>query len=76
MCVTFVCVCVLVYVYICVCVMSRDPLQKVKVIAAVNPERRFAPWTGGSILGSLGNFTELWITKVCGGVERGGCDVM
>eukprot|EP00658_Telonema_sp_P-2_P077292 TRINITY_DN6956_c0_g1_i3.p1 TRINITY_DN6956_c0_g1~~TRINITY_DN6956_c0_g1_i3.p1 ORF type:complete len:355 (-),score=83.28 TRINITY_DN6956_c0_g1_i3:478-1542(-) len=38
--------------------------SKVKVNASgVNAERRFSAWIGGSILGSLGTFHQLWISK-------------
>ncbi|OQR98367.1 actin-like protein [Achlya hypogyna] len=36
---------------------------KVKVIAAAPPERKLGPFLGGSILGSLGSFHEMWISK-------------
>lgn len=40
------------------------PSQKIKIIASgVNAERRFSAWIGGSILGSLGTFHQLWISK-------------
>ena len=35
--------------------------SKVKVIAG--PERRYSVWVGGSILASLSNFQNMWITK-------------
>ena len=34
---------------------------KVKVIAA--PERKYSVWIGGSILGSLSTFQQMWISK-------------
>lgn len=38
--------------------------QKVKVIASSNTsERRYAAWIGGSILGSLGSFHHIWMSK-------------
>jgi actin-like protein 6A len=38
--------------------------MKVKVIAPTTPqERRFSVWIGGSILGSLGSFQQLWMSK-------------
>ena len=37
------------------------PVMKVKVIAP--PERRFSVWIGGSILGSLSTFQQMWITR-------------
>ncbi|OQR96118.1 actin [Thraustotheca clavata] len=36
---------------------------KVKVIAATPTERKLGPFLGGSILGSLGSFHEMWISK-------------
>jgi len=35
--------------------------MKVKVIAA--PERKYSVWIGGSILGSLSTFADMWITR-------------
>jgi len=40
------------------------PSQKIKIVATgVNAERRFSAWIGGSILGSLGTFHQLWVSK-------------
>lgn len=40
------------------------PSQKIRIVASgVNTERRFSAWIGGSILGSLGTFHQLWISK-------------
>lgn len=36
---------------------------KVKVIASHRTERKNAAWLGGSILGSLGSFHDMWISK-------------
>jgi actin-like protein 6A len=37
---------------------------KVRVVAAATPaERQFGSWIGGSILGSLGSFQQMWISK-------------
>jgi actin-like protein 6A len=36
---------------------------KVRVLAASQQERRVATWLGGSILGSLGSFHEMWMSK-------------
>ncbi|KDO31581.1 hypothetical protein SPRG_03511 [Saprolegnia parasitica CBS 223.65] len=36
---------------------------KVKLIAAAPPERKLGAFLGGSILGSLGSFHEMWISK-------------
>lgn len=35
--------------------------MKVKISAA--PERKYSVWIGGSILGSLSTFQQMWITK-------------
>ncbi|MED6245094.1 Actin-2, partial [Ataeniobius toweri] len=35
--------------------------MKIKVIAP--PERKYSVWIGGSILGSLSTFQQLWISK-------------
>ncbi len=35
--------------------------MKVKVIAP--PERKYSVWIGGSILGTLSTFQDMWITK-------------
>ena len=40
-----------------------NPGAKLKVIAAGTGERAICPWLGGSILGSLGSFHEMWFTK-------------
>ncbi len=38
--------------------------MRLKVVAAAGAsERRFSPWIGGSILASLGNFQQMWISK-------------
>lgn len=39
------------------------PQTKVKVMAAGTGERGICAWLGGSILGSLGSFNEMWFTK-------------
>ncbi|KAK6046450.1 Actin [Cooperia oncophora] len=40
------------------------PTIKLRVTAAPTPmERRFGAWIGGSILGSLGSFQQMWIAK-------------
>ena len=39
------------------------PVFKVKVLSAQPSERKLSAWLGGSILGSLGTFHELWISK-------------
>ncbi|KAJ1561096.1 Actin-like 6A [Nowakowskiella sp. JEL0078] len=39
-------------------------MQKIKIHAAASSsERRFASWIGGSVLGSLGTFQQLWVGK-------------
>ena len=35
--------------------------MKIKIIAA--PERKYSVWIGGSILGSLSTFGQMWISK-------------
>lgn len=37
------------------------PSMKIKVVAP--PERRYSTWIGGSILASLSNFQQMWISK-------------
>eukprot|EP00731_Ephydatia_muelleri_P004711 Em0002g887a len=37
------------------------PTMKVKIIAP--PERKYSAWIGGSILGSMSTFKQLWISK-------------
>ena len=37
------------------------PAIKVKVIAP--PERKYSVWIGGSIVASLSNFDQIWISK-------------
>lgn len=47
--------------------MNREITQlapntvKVKIIAP--PERKYSVWIGGSILGSLSTFQQMWISK-------------
>lgn len=46
--------------------LSRDlpPAFRVKVLTPpTNIERRFGTWIGGSILGSLGSFHQMWFSK-------------
>jgi actin-related protein len=42
---------------------QHTPGWRVKVLTPGLPERAVLPWLGGSILGSLGSFHELWISK-------------
>lgn len=43
---------------------AATPLFRGKVVAApASDERRFGAWIGGSILGSLGTFHQLWISR-------------
>jgi actin-like protein 6A len=42
---------------------SAPNAWKVKMTAAGNNERALSCWIGGSILGSLGSFHEMWMTK-------------
>lgn len=37
------------------------PAMRVKVIAP--PERKYSVWIGGSILGSLSTFQQMWLSK-------------
>ena len=38
--------------------------MRLKLISAQgSSERRFGAWIGGSILGSLGSFQQMWISK-------------
>lgn len=39
------------------------PGTKVRIISTGTSERTICPWLGGSILGSLGSFNELWVSK-------------
>jgi actin-related protein len=39
------------------------PDATVQVLAAGANERRVSAWLGGSILGSLGSFHEIWMSK-------------
>jgi actin-related protein len=43
---------------------QHTPGWRVKVLSPGFPERAVLPWLGGSILGCLGSFHELWISKV------------
>ena len=38
-----------------------SPSMKVRTVAS--PERKYSVWIGGSILGSLATFQEMWISK-------------
>jgi actin-related protein len=42
---------------------QHTPGWRVKVLAPGIQERAILSWLGGSILGSLGSFHEMWITK-------------
>jgi actin-related protein len=41
----------------------HTPGWKVKLLAPAVAERAILSWLGGSILGSLGTFHDMWITK-------------
>lgn len=41
----------------------NSPNVKIKTVTNGLPERSFSTWLGGSILGSLGSFHEIWISK-------------
>jgi actin-related protein len=42
---------------------QEDMNCRAKLCAASNAERAMGPWLGGSILGSLGTFPDLWFSK-------------
>lgn len=42
---------------------QHTPGWRVKVLSPSMPERSVCSWLGGSILGSLGTFHDMWITK-------------
>jgi len=42
---------------------THTPGWRVKVLAPAPPERSVCAWLGGSILGSLGSFHDMWISK-------------
>ena len=42
---------------------TAPPMFKVKLIAASAGERRVGAWLGGSILGSLGSFNDMWLSR-------------
>lgn len=45
-------------------ISSLATLPKLRVIASsTTVERNFSTWLGGSILGSLGSFQQMWISK-------------
>eukprot|EP01119_Soliformovum_irregulare_P024976 TRINITY_DN9104_c0_g1_i1.p1 TRINITY_DN9104_c0_g1~~TRINITY_DN9104_c0_g1_i1.p1 ORF type:complete len:403 (+),score=109.12 TRINITY_DN9104_c0_g1_i1:79-1287(+) len=45
-------------------VTERMPQYKIKILAPNSPiERKYSTWIGGSILGSLGTFHQLWMSK-------------
>jgi len=45
-------------------IQNKMMTYKVKMIAPTNShERRFSSWIGGSILGSLGSFHQMWMSK-------------
>ena len=46
-----------------VLIHQHTPGWRVKVLSPSINERAVLPWIGGSILGSLGTFHEMWITK-------------
>ncbi|CAN0042565.1 unnamed protein product [Ascophyllum nodosum] len=45
------------------CLDSPSSSWRVKVLAAGVNERKVSTWLGGSILGSLGSFHEMWLSK-------------
>jgi actin-related protein len=44
-------------------VHASAPGWRVKIMAAGAGERSLCPWLGGSILGSLGSFHEMWVSR-------------
>merc|ERR1712232_1003124 len=46
-----------------VAAMAPPQVFKVKKVAAGSNERKIGAWLGGSILGSLGSFHEMWVSK-------------
>ena len=45
-------------------ISALSSLPKLRVIASgTTVERNFSVWLGGSILGSLGSFQQMWISK-------------
>ena len=46
-----------------VLIHAHTPGWRVKVLSPGLPERSVLSWLGGSILGSMGTFHEMWITK-------------
>ncbi|KAG5187036.1 actin family [Tribonema minus] len=44
-------------------IAAGAPMWRPKVLAAGANERRISAWLGGSILGSLGSFHEMWMSK-------------
>ena len=43
--------------------MLNATSARVKVVAQPNSDRRMSAWIGGSILGSLSSFHEMWMSK-------------
>ena len=44
-------------------IQQHTPGWRVKMLSPGLPERAILSWLGGSILGSLGTFHDMWITK-------------
>jgi len=53
---------------------AHTPGWRVKMLSPGMQERAIASWLGGSILGSLGTFHEMWITKA--EYEEWGCSII
>ena len=53
---------------------SHTPGWRVKMLAPGKQERAIASWLGGSILGSLGTFHEMWISKA--EYDEWGCSIV
>lgn len=44
-------------------ITSKRHSKNLKVRIIAPPERKYSPWIGGSILGSLSSFQSMWVTK-------------
>lgn len=53
---------------------AHTPGWRVKMLAPGKQERAIASWLGGSILGSLGTFHEMWISKA--EYDEWGCSIV
>ena len=53
--------------------MQEHTARKVKIFSPNPRERRIAAWLGGSVVGSLGSFHDLWLSRA--EYEESGCSV-